>query len=68
MVIERVSEYTVDPYEVATSFHNDYQEFIIKNDNEDVEDFVRYFVEEFGFQPIADELGISPEVYFDKVV
>lgn len=68
MVIERVAEYTVDPYEVATSFHNDYQEFIARNDNEDVDDFVRYFVEEFGLQPIVDELNLLPEVVFDKAL
>jgi UDP-galactopyranose mutase len=68
MIIERVAEYFVDPYEVAVQLHEDYQDFIARTDNEDVEDFVRHFIEEYGFQPIVGELGIAPESYIDRVL
>jgi hypothetical protein len=68
MIIERVAEYYLDPYDVAVQLHEDYQDFISRTDNEDAEDFVRYFIEEYGLQPILAELGVAPESYIDRVL
>jgi hypothetical protein len=67
MIVERISEYSIDPDEVAVSLHDDYQDFIEKNDNEDTTDFVHYFIETFGFDYMINELGLRPEVYQDSV-
>lgn len=67
MIVERISEYNIDPDEVAVSFHEDYQDFILKFDNEDTWDFVYYFIESFGFDYMINELGLSPEASQDSV-
>lgn len=67
MIIERISEYSIDPSEVAVALHDDYQDFILKFDNEDTWDFVYYFIETFGFDYMINELGLRPESYQDSV-
>jgi hypothetical protein len=61
MIIERISEYNIDAELVAEYFHDLYQEFILKNDNEDADDFVRYMFETHGFDYIVHELTFEPE-------
>jgi hypothetical protein len=61
MIIERISEYNIDAELVAEYFHDLYQEFILKNDNEDADDFVRYMFETHGFDYIVRELTFEPE-------
>lgn len=67
MIVERISEYNIDPDEVAVAFHEDYQNFILKFDNEDTWDFVYYFIESFGFDYMINELRLSPEASQDAV-
>lgn len=67
MIVERIAEYNIDPDEVAAAFHNDYQNFIMKNDNEDTWDFVYYFIETFGFDYMINELDLKPNSYQDAV-
>jgi hypothetical protein len=67
MIVERIAEYNIDPDEVATSLHDDYQDFILKTDNEDTWDFVHYFIENFGFDYMINELGLRPQTYQDSV-
>jgi hypothetical protein len=61
MIIEKISEYSIDAELVAEYFHDLYQEFILRNDNEDVEDFVRYMFEAHGFDYIVHEFTLEPE-------
>lgn len=67
MIIERISEYNIEPDAVAVSLHEDYQDFILKFDNEDTWDFVYYFIETFGFDYMINELGLRPESYQDSI-
>jgi hypothetical protein len=67
MIVERISEYNIDPDEIAVALHDDYQDFIAKTDNEDTWDFVYYFIESFGFDYMINELGLRPETYQDAV-
>jgi UDP-galactopyranose mutase len=67
MIVERIAEYNIDPDEVAVSFHDDYQDFILKTDNEDTWDFVYYFIETFGFDYMINELALRPESFQDSV-
>lgn len=66
MIIERVLEYNIDSELVADYFHDIYQDFIIKNDNEDTDDFVRFMVEEFGLDYIVHELSIETDFSRDS--
>ena len=66
MIIERISEYHIDPDLVADYFHDIYQDFIIKSDNEDTEDFVRYMVEQHGLDYILYELSIESDFSRDS--
>jgi len=61
MIIEKISEYNVDSELVAEYFHDLYQEFILRNDNEDVDDFVRYMIENHGLDFIIHEFTLEPE-------
>lgn len=63
MIVERVTEYTIDNDAVAAAFHDEYQEFIIKNDNEDTWDFVAYVIERFGLEAILEEPGLAEASY-----
>ena len=66
MIIERISEYNIDPDLVAEYFHDIYQEFIAKNDNEDTSDFVYYMVESYGLDYILHELSIETDFSRDN--
>lgn len=68
MIVERVAEYNIDPDDVAAALHEDYQDFIMKTDNEDTWDFVYYFIETFGFDYMINELQLRPEFYSDSVI
>lgn len=61
MIIEKISEYNIDSELVASYFHDIYQEFVARNDNEDADDFVRYMVDEFGLDHILYELSVDTE-------
>jgi hypothetical protein len=67
MIVERISEYNINPDEIALALHDDYQDFIAKNDNEDTTDFVHYFIETFGFDYMINEMGLRPETRLDSV-
>ena len=66
MIIERISEYNIDPDLVAEYFHDIYQDFIAKNDNEDTSDFVYYMVESYGLDYILHELSIETDFSRDN--
>jgi len=68
MIVERIAEYNIDPDDVAVALHDDYQDFIMKTDNEDTWDFVYYFIETFGFDYMINELQLKPESYQDSVI
>lgn len=61
MIIERTLEYNINEDLVAEYFHDIYQEFIIKNDNEDTADFLRYMVEIHGLDYIIHEFTLEPD-------
>jgi hypothetical protein len=67
MIVERIAEYYINPDNVAVAFHDEYQEFIQKSDNEDTWDFTVYFIETYGLSAIVNELELLPESHQDYV-
>ena len=66
MLVERISEYNIDQDLVAAYFHDIYQDFIVKNENEDTADFLIYMIENYGVNYIIHELSIEPEGVIDR--